>query len=49
MNGTKKAGKGDFRVKRPIKIQYASAEEVSMATREIKQEHSVTLKLLSKT
>jgi hypothetical protein len=49
MNGIQKPRNGKFKVKRPIKIQYASTEEVSRATAEIIQEHPYTLKLLSKT
>jgi len=49
MNGTHKPRNRKFRVKRPIKIQYASAEKVSRATVETMQEHAYALKLLSKT
>lgn len=37
------------RDQKPIKIRYASVEEVSRATEEIIKEHPLTLKLLSKT
>jgi hypothetical protein len=48
MNGTKKPLNDKFKVKKPIKIRYASHEEVSAATDEIIRQHSRAFELLAK-
>jgi hypothetical protein len=49
MPGGKKPLQDDrFKVKKPVKIQYASAEEVSAATDEILRQHSYLFELLAK-
>jgi hypothetical protein len=37
-----------FKVKKPVKIQYASPEEVSAATKQVLQQHVGAFELLSK-
>jgi hypothetical protein len=44
----KKAQDNRFKVKKPVKIQYASPEEVSAATDEILRQHSLLFELLAK-
>jgi hypothetical protein len=49
MPGGKKPLQDDrFKVKKPVKIQYASPEEVSAATDEILRQHSLLFELLAK-
>jgi hypothetical protein len=49
MNGIKKPPGEVFKVKKHVKIRYASHEEVSVATDEIIRQHSLALELLAKT
>jgi hypothetical protein len=48
MIATKKRRNDQFKVKKPVKIQYASPEEVSAATEEILRQHSRVFELLAK-
>ena len=49
MNGAKKRDSERFKVKKPVKIQYASEEEVSAAAEEIIRQHSYAFEMLAKT
>ena len=48
MNGTKKPHPNRFKLKKPVKIRYASSEEVAAATEEVLKEHSLLFDLLAK-
>jgi hypothetical protein len=48
MNGTKKQKIEQFKLKKPVKIQYASSEDVAAATKEVLKEHSRLFYLLAK-
>jgi hypothetical protein len=48
MNGKKKRPSDRFKVKKPVKIQYASAKEVAVATEEILRQHSYAFEMLAK-
>jgi hypothetical protein len=48
MNGTNKPQNTRFKVKKPVKIQYASAKEVAAATKEIIWQHSEAFERLAK-
>jgi hypothetical protein len=45
----KRARTEKFKVKKPIKIQYASKKEVAEAAGEVRREHKELIWLLSKT
>jgi hypothetical protein len=48
MDQTKKTLADQFKVSKPVKIEYASHEEVSAATDKVLKEHWLAFELLSK-
>jgi hypothetical protein len=48
MNGKKKHPIDRFKVKKPVKIQYASQEEVAAATEEVLRQYSYAFEMLAK-
>jgi hypothetical protein len=48
MNGIKRRASNQFRIKKPLKIQYASQEEVDLVTDEVLRKHSQVFELLAK-
>jgi hypothetical protein len=48
MDKTQKPLDEKFRLKKPVKIQYASPEEVSVATSQVLKEHWLAFDLLAK-
>jgi hypothetical protein len=49
MNGTKKRKIEQFKLKKPVKIQYASAQDVTRVTQESLRVHALVIEWLAKT
>jgi hypothetical protein len=49
MNGTKKRKVEQFKLKKPVKIQYASAQDVAKVTQESLRVHALVIEWLAKT